>query len=106
VALRMENLGVEHVYQGQRDKVVAFEELRKNQKLHADQIAYVGDDLLDLRIMQRAGLAIAVQDAHPVVIKHADWQTTKCGGKGAAREICELIMQAQGTLEHTLEKYL
>ena len=105
VALRMEGLGIKHVYQGQRDKLKAFADLQKKLQLKSDQIAYVGDDLLDLCIMRQVGLSIAVQDASPAVVEQADWQTTAPGGRGAAREVCEMIMQAQNTLDRILAKY-
>ncbi len=105
VALRMENLGIKHVYQGQRDKLKAFADLMKKLQLQQEQIAYVGDDLLDLCIMRKVGLAIAVQDASQAVIDQSHWQTTAPGGRGAAREICEFIMQSQGNLDHILAKY-
>lgn len=105
VSLRMENLGIKHVYQGQRDKLKAFDDLKKKLKLESSQIAYVGDDLLDLCIMRKAGLSIAVQDASLAVVELADWQTNALGGKGAAREICELIMQSQNTFNRILAKY-
>lgn len=106
VALRMESLGIRYVYQGQRHKVPAFEELRDKLGLEDAQIAYVGDDVIDLPVMRRVGLAITVQDAHPLAREHAHWQTRSGGGRGAAREICELLMQAQGTLEKAFEQYL
>ncbi|MCP3670256.1 MAG: 3-deoxy-manno-octulosonate-8-phosphatase KdsC [Gammaproteobacteria bacterium] len=105
VSLRMENLGIKHVYQGQQNKLKAFADLLKKLKLEPSQIAYVGDDLLDLCIMRKVGLAIAVQDASPEVVAEADWQTTANGGKGAAREICEMIMQAQGSFHDILARY-
>jgi 3-deoxy-D-manno-octulosonate 8-phosphate phosphatase (KDO 8-P phosphatase) len=105
VALRMEGLGIKHVYQGQRDKLKAFADLQKKIKLKSEQIAYVGDDLLDLCIMRKVGLSIAVNDASLAVVKQADWQTASPGGRGAAREVCEMIMQAQNTLDHILAKY-
>ena len=105
VALRMENLGIRQVYQGQRDKLKAFNDLKNKLKLEPSQTAYVGDDLLDLCIMRMVGLSIAVQDACPAVVAQADWQTTAPGGKGAAREICEMIMQSQGTFSNILAKY-
>ena len=71
-----------------------------------EEAAYVGDDVIDLPVMLRAGLAITVQDAHPLAKQHAHWQTPQCGGRGAARDVCELIMQAQGTLETQFQKYL
>jgi 3-deoxy-D-manno-octulosonate 8-phosphate phosphatase (KDO 8-P phosphatase) len=105
VALRMESLGIKHVYQGQRDKLQAFADLQKKLKLKSDQISYVGDDLLDLCIMRKVGLSIAVNDAIQAVVEQADWQTSAPGGKGAAREVCEMIMQSQNTLDHILAKY-
>ncbi len=106
VAHRMTSLGIEHVYQGQRDKLPAFEELLDRLSLAPQEVAYVGDDVVDLPTMRRAGLAIAVQDAHDMVKKHAHWQTAHPGGRGAARDACELIMEAQGTLEGQLSRYL
>ena len=103
---RVKNLGIKHVYQGQLEKMPAFDKLRNKLKLHPEQVAYVGDDVVDLPIMLRVGLAITVQDGHDLVKQHAHWITHRDGGRGAAREICELIMDAQGTLENTLLKYL
>jgi 3-deoxy-D-manno-octulosonate 8-phosphate phosphatase (KDO 8-P phosphatase) len=106
VRIRMESLGVGHVYQGRRDKVPAYEELMATVGLTEHQIAYVGDDVVDLPVMRRVGLAIAVADAHPLVRQHAHWCTGAGGGRGAAREVCELIMEAQGTLDRITTRYL
>lgn len=108
VRIRMESLGIkdEHVYQGKRDKLPAFLELRDKLSLKDTEVAYVGDDVVDLPIMRRVGLAIAVQDAHPFVIQHAHWQTPHAGGWGAGRDVCELLMDAQGKLQAALESYL
>lgn len=106
VRIRMESLGVQHVFQGKRLKLPAYEELKQRTALDDQQIAYVGDDVVDLPVMRRVGLAIAVQDAHPVAKRHAHWVTPSGGGRGAAREACELIMEAQGTLEKALGVYL
>jgi 3-deoxy-D-manno-octulosonate 8-phosphate phosphatase (KDO 8-P phosphatase) len=103
---RIRDLGIEHVYQGQQDKNVAFDELVKKLGLTMDEIAYVGDDVVDLPVMSRVGFAIAVQDAHYMVKQHAHWQTPSCGGRGAGRDVCELIMEAQGNLKAELESYL
>ena len=102
---RMRGLGIEQVFQGRVHKVPAYEELLATLGLDATQVAYVGDDVVDLGVMKRVGLAIAVQDAHPLVKQHAHWITEHGGGRGAARDVCELIMSAQGTLEQELEKY-
>lgn len=99
VQLRMEQIGIEHVYQGCRDKLPPYLEIKAKLGLTDAQVAYIGDDVIDLPVMRRVGLAIAVPDGHPLVKKHAHWQTYHPGGHGAARDVCELIMQAQGTLE-------
>jgi 3-deoxy-D-manno-octulosonate 8-phosphate phosphatase (KDO 8-P phosphatase) len=106
VALRMKNLGIEYVYQGHENKIAAFNEIIEKLRITPEQAAHVGDDLLDLPIMIRAGLAIAVDDANFVVKQHADWCTTLPGGHGAVREVCDLIMQAQGCFEDVVNAYL
>ena len=103
---RMDSLGIKHVYQGQLDKLPAFEELLQKLELSYSQVAYVGDDVVDLPILVRVGLAIGVQDAHNLVKQHCHWITPNNGGRAAARDVCELIMQAQGNLEQQLNKYL
>jgi len=105
VALRMESLGIRHVYQGYQNKLDAFEHLRDKLALAPDNIAHVGDDLLDLPIMRRVGLAVAVADAHFSIHRHAHWVTASPGGAGAAREVCDLIMKAQGTLQGVIENH-
>ncbi len=106
VTHRMTDLGIEHVYQGQINKRIAFEDLCNKLALQADQVAYVGDDLIDLPVMTRVGLAVATADAHDIVIDNAHWQTSIKGGAGAAREVCEFIMKAQGTFDALLAEYL
>lgn len=103
---RMHSLDIKHVYQGQLDKRKAFDKLLVKLNLNHDQVAYVGDDVIDLPVMKQAGLAIAVQDAHPLAKQHAHWQTPHNGGRGAARDVCELIMEAQGTLQAQWERFL
>lgn len=103
---RMANLGIKHVYQGQLDKIPAFEKLIQTLNLKPEQVAYVGDDVMDLPVMFKVGLAIAVADAHSLVVQHAHWQTPHAGGQGAARDVCELIMQAHGTFDAAMQHYL
>jgi len=103
---RMANLGIKHVYQGKLEKLPAFEELIAKLGLGAEQVAYMGDDVVDLPIMLRVGLAVATNDAHALVSKHAHWQAPHNGGQGAARDLCELIMEAQGTLDAAMQHYL
>lgn len=106
VALRMKSLGITHVYQGHEDKRAAFAELIAALGISPEQAAHVGDDVLDLPIMVRVGLAIAVQDANFAVKRHAHWCTVLPGGQGAVREVCDFIMQAQGTFEAAVDAYL
>ncbi len=105
VSTRMESLGVRHVYQGKLKKITAFEDLKQKLMLKNEQIAFVGDDVVDLPIMRQVGLAVCVQDGHRFVKQHAHWETPSPGGRGAAREVCELVMEAQGTLQSALESY-
>jgi 3-deoxy-D-manno-octulosonate 8-phosphate phosphatase (KDO 8-P phosphatase) len=106
VTERMADLGVAHVYQGQDDKLACFEQLLHALKLRPDQVAYTGDDLPDLAVMQRVGLAVAVANAHPWVRERAHWRTRLPGGSGGAREVCDLILAAQGKTEAELDAFL
>ncbi|MCW8955362.1 MAG: 3-deoxy-manno-octulosonate-8-phosphatase KdsC [Gammaproteobacteria bacterium] len=103
---RMKDLGIKRVYQGKREKLPAYEELLKDVQLSPEQIAYVGDDIVDLPVMCKVGLAIGVQDAHPLVKRHAHWITERAGGKGAGRDVCELILEAKGKLDDMLASYI
>lgn len=102
---RMRNLGIQHVYQGRRDKLPAYFELRQHLGLSDDVIAYVGDDVMDIPVMRQVHLAITVPEAEPGVSQYAHWQTRRPGGFGAGRDVCDLIMQAQGTLQKALAQY-
>ena len=106
VALRMKSLGIELVYQGVENKIAAFEAVIEKIGCRPEQAAHVGDDLLDLPIMRRVGLAIAVDDANFAVKKYAHWCTALAGGQGAVREVCDFIMQAQGNLDTVISTYL
>jgi 3-deoxy-D-manno-octulosonate 8-phosphate phosphatase (KDO 8-P phosphatase) len=105
VKMRMESLGISEIYQGYQDKLPAYAELKQRLALSDAEIAYVGDDLVDLPIMRRVGLAIAVNDAHPNVLELAHWRTRSPGGRSAAREVCEFILSAQGNLDRVLAQF-
>ena len=106
VEIRMASLGINHVYQGQLDKNVAYNDILEKLSVSSDEIAYVGDDVVDLPVMTKVGLAIAVENAHSMVKQHAHWTTPRAGGRGAARDVCELLMEAQGKLHDKLQSYL
>ncbi|HEY8683914.1 MAG TPA: HAD-IIIA family hydrolase [Rhodanobacter sp.] len=105
VALRAEELDIAHVYQDQMDKRACLLELLDALRLTPEQAAFIGDDLPDLPPMRVAGLAVAVANAHPWVIEQTHWQTSKRGGEGAAREVCDLILHAQGKLDAEQERW-
>jgi 3-deoxy-D-manno-octulosonate 8-phosphate phosphatase (KDO 8-P phosphatase) len=96
VTRRMQDLEIEHVFQGDEHKLPIFERLIKRLGLAAEQCACVGDDLPDLPLLQRAGLAVAVANAQPGIREAAHYVTVSRGGRGAAREVCDLILTAQG----------
>lgn len=97
VSKRMQELGIQYLYQGYADKMIAFEHLLSEHPINPNQIAYMGDDLPDIPVMQRVGFSITVPNANHAVQKIADWKTTALGGHGAVREACEYILQAQQT---------
>ena len=106
VKRRMLDLGIQHTYQGITEKLPAYEDLKQKLNLTDAEIAYIGDDLPDLPILSRVRLAITVPNAPKVIQDHVHWVTKKKGGKGAAREVCDFIMQAQGTYSSIIASYL
>lgn len=103
---RARNLGLTHVFQGCEDKRVAYDELARKLGLAPEAIAFCGDDVVDLPIMLNVGLAIAPLDAHYLAKRHAHWITPSGGGRGAARDLCEMVMAAQGTYRSQFERFL
>ncbi len=106
VERRLSDLGIRYAYLGVNDKLVVFHSLLARLGFAAEQVAYVGDDLIDLPVMTQVGLAIAVQDADPFVKQHAHWQTPSAGGRGAVRDVCELLLEARGQLANLRSRYL
>jgi 3-deoxy-D-manno-octulosonate 8-phosphate phosphatase (KDO 8-P phosphatase) len=102
---RARNLGVELLYQGAADKLAAFRELLGRCGVEAAACAYVGDDLVDLPVMKRCGLAATVPGAPTLVRRQAHFVTRARGGEGAVREFCEIILYAQGSLAARVAEY-
>lgn len=101
---RMKELGVEFVYEKQPQKIAAYEEVLKRAGVTEDEVAYLGDDLPDLTVMRRVGLAVAVGNA-ALEVKHAAHYTTlRHGGKGAARELIELILKSKEIWNEMIDK--
>jgi 3-deoxy-D-manno-octulosonate 8-phosphate phosphatase (KDO 8-P phosphatase) len=92
---RAKDLGVSLVYQGVGNKLTCYEEIKRRQALKDEAIAYVGDDLIDLPVLAKAGLAIAVADGWPNLLSSVDYVTTSPGGQGAVREVAEILLKAQ-----------
>ena len=96
---RVDDLLIQHAYLGCANKLTAYKELIMRLQLKDHQVAYVGDDVIDLPVMSHVGLSIAVKDAHSFVKKRADYITMTTGGQGVAREVADLILDAQFDLE-------
>ena len=105
VELRAENLGLPHVFQGVSDKLSVFEQLLARFALEAPAVAAIGDDLPDLPVLRRCGFAACVPEASARLRGHAHYVTDRAGGRGAVREVCDLLMTAQGTLEAAMLAY-
>jgi 3-deoxy-D-manno-octulosonate 8-phosphate phosphatase (KDO 8-P phosphatase) len=105
VQRRMQGLGVKHVFQGHEDKRAALVTLCTDLGLKEEEVAHVGDDLQDLPLLRRVGLAVAVADAHEALLPHVHWVTTKPGGSGAAREVCDLVLRARGALDGVIRSF-
>jgi 3-deoxy-D-manno-octulosonate 8-phosphate phosphatase (KDO 8-P phosphatase) len=105
VVTRARDLGINHVYQGIHDKRVAFERLLEATGASVEQCGYIGDDVIDLPLLLKVGFAVTVPTGHPEVQHRAHYVTTKPGGRGAVREVCDLVMRAQGTYEQALAPY-
>jgi len=106
VELRAADLGVSYVRQGALDKIEVFESLLAEAGVAPGHAAYVGDDVVDIPLMRRSGLAVAVADASPDTRDAAHHVTTLPGGHGAVREVCELILKAQGRWDELMKRYL
>jgi 3-deoxy-D-manno-octulosonate 8-phosphate phosphatase (KDO 8-P phosphatase) len=106
VALRARDLKMDHVYQGIHDKAEALRQILETDGITAAEAAFLGDDVIDLPVMRRCGLAIAVKNARPEVKAEAHWVTPHAGGDGAARDAIEYILKAQGKWKKAVGEYI
>ncbi len=105
VELRARDLGIELLHQGAHDKAAAFSQILSGLRLEEGAAGYMGDDLADLPVLERCGFAATVPEAPEAVRIRAHYVARLGGGRGAAREVCELVMRAQGTLERAIGEY-
>ncbi|HPL62343.1 MAG: HAD-IIIA family hydrolase [Syntrophales bacterium] len=106
VEFRARDLGVTDVFQGAKDKTAVFDKILESRGIPAGHVACVGDDITDIPLMRKAGFAFAVADAMPLARRSADYVTRRSGGRGAAREICELILKQQGKWNEVVSRYI
>lgn len=105
VARRAEELGISILYQGAINKLEPFLEIMTKTGLASHQVAYVGDDLIDLPVMRRVGFSATVADAAPEVLSRVDYVAARSGGRGAVREICDLLLRAGGHWKEVTSRY-
>ena len=106
VKKRVTDLGIHHLQQGREDKVIALKELLSTLDITSNEVAYMGDDLPDLAAIRYVGLGATVADALPIVVEHSQWQSSRNGGDGAVRELCEFILTCQDKLTSIHTNYL
>ena len=106
VEFRMQNLGIDLLYQGITNKLETMQKLLGKLDISADEAGYMGDDIVDLQVMAACGFSAAPADCHETVKPYARMVSSKIGGRGAVREVCEFILAAQGKLDAALAPYL
>jgi len=106
VETRIKELGIKYYYPGQREKVPHFEEICSKAGVDPSEAAFLGDDWVDLAVLQRAGFAMCVPNAVPEVKAIADWMTKRKGGDGAVREAIVFILEARGLMEQAMQQWM
>ena len=104
--VRTEQLGIEYVFQGCLNKLPVFEQLLEDTGLKPEQVIYMGDDLMDMPVVKRAGFGVAVGNAVDELKEVADYITTKTGGDGAVREVIEIVLKSTGKWDDLMQRYL
>ncbi|HTL70297.1 MAG TPA: HAD hydrolase family protein [Candidatus Eisenbacteria bacterium] len=102
---RAADMNIVKLYQNCHDKLKAFEKIQKKFKVSPEEVCYVGDDLIDIPILRRAGVAVAVRNAVPEAKEAAHYVTERSGGRGAVREVCDMLLKAQGRWDEAVKRY-
>ncbi len=98
VNIRARELGIQEVYQGAHEKILAYESVIAKYRVEDGEVAYMGDDIVDVEIFKRVGMAVGVADADPAIRPHVDLITKTEGGRGAVREFINFVLKSQGKL--------
>ena len=106
VLARAKDLGIEYVHQGGHDKLTPFKAMLEQIGITEEQVAFIGDDVVDLPILSRAGFAVSVPNGRPEVHARAHYITEAAGGRGAVREACEFVLRATGNYERVMAQFL
>lgn len=101
VSHRAKELGITEVHQGVLNKIKVYDQILSNYSLKDEDVAFIGDDIIDLPVLSRVGFSVSVPNAHPEVRKKVDWVTTRAGGHGAVREVTDLLILARDPAGHT-----
>lgn len=101
---RAQELGIDYLYLGQDKKLEAFKRLQNELKLNNEDFCFIGDDLPDIPVLKEVGLGVAVKSATETTKSAVHYITEKCGGEGAVREVIEIVLEAQGKLNQTIQK--
>ncbi|MEW5807404.1 MAG: HAD family hydrolase [Acidobacteriota bacterium] len=106
VARRGEELGMDEIHQGKKEKIKIYMEIIDRLSLKDEEVGFIGDDIIDIPIMKRVGFPAAVADAHPAILPYAIYTTSSSGGRGAIREVIDLIIKAQGKWNALMKRYI
>lgn len=106
IDVRMAQLGIQHYFKGQINKLPAYETLKTRLQITDEEFAYIGDDVVDLPIMQQVGFSIAIANAMSQIKTYADWTTQASGGHGGLREACNFILSSQNKMDEAIQTYL
>lgn len=105
VTRRAQELGIDELRQGAREKLISYEEILLKHSLKDEEVCFIGDDIIDIPVMKRVGFPVAVADAHKDILSFSVYQTDLKGGQGAVREVIDFIIRAQGKWDQIIKRY-
>jgi 3-deoxy-D-manno-octulosonate 8-phosphate phosphatase (KDO 8-P phosphatase) len=105
VTRRAQELGIDELCQGAREKLISYEEIISKHSLKDEEVCFIGDDIIDIPVLKRVGFPVAVADAHKDILSFTAYQTDLKGGQGAVREVIDFIIRAQGKWDQLIKRY-